>query len=218
MAKVEVTLALPESWFPLPPGVATDEEVVEWATETAYRAWRLRADAGVPEEAVPPGAGERLVVELAGLAANLRDQVDIDGGDYAAVWLPVPELGVVNAVVVVQSAPRSQERSPERFADVLLEMTEHVASGHAPLQSQRLEGEVPAGTVRGLHSMVGVAQPATGTAALEERTCFGVFPTALEETMVEVLFIAERTASFDDMPAETLELLSSLEVRLLEDA
>jgi len=214
--KVEVSLSLPEAWFPLPPG--EDADLVSWATETAYRAWRLRADAGVPESAVPPGAGERLVVELTGLAFSVREQVDLDDGDYAAVWLPVPELGVVNAVVVLQSAPSSAERSPERFADTLLAMAERPAPEHGVLHTQRLEGEIPAGIVRGLHSMLGVMQPDVGVAALEERTCFGVFPRAAEGTMVEVLFAAERAASFDDMPAETLDLLSTLEVRVVGSA
>lgn len=217
MTKVEVSLSLPTAWFPLP-GAGSDAEIVEWATETAYRAWRLRADAGVPEEAVAPGAGERLVVELAGLAANVREQVDVEDGDYAAVWLPVPELGVVNAVVIVQSAPRSPERSLDRFADVLLAMTEDAASGDGHLHAQQLEAEIPAGPVRGLHSMLGVSRAETGTVALEERTCFGVFPPDLDGTMVEVLFIAERAASFDDMPTETLALLSTLEVRVVEPA
>lgn len=212
--QVEVTLALPEAWFPLPAGEVTDGEIVEWANSTAYRAWRLRADAGVPEEAVPPGAGERLVVELAGLAANVRDQVGLGDGDYAAVWLPAPELGVVHAVVIVQSAARSQERSPERFADVLLEMTEKSVSGHAPLHVQRLEGEIPAGAVRGLHSLIGISQTELGTAALEERAWFGVFPPDMADYMVEVLFIAERPASFEDMPTETLAILANLEVRI----
>lgn len=214
VTKVEVSLPLPPAWFTIPPGDPTSPDIVEWASETAYRAWRLRADAGVPEEAVAPGAGERLVVELTGLAASVREQIDDGDGDFAAVWLPVPELGVLNAVVIVQSAPRSPERSLERFADVLLEMTTEAAGGEAYLHAERLEGEIPAGPVRGLHSMLGISQAETGTAALEERTCFGVFPPALDQTMVEVLFVAERAASFDDMPTETLDLLTGLEVRL----
>ena len=209
--KVEVTLSLPEAWFALPAG--PDADVVAWATETAYQAWRLRADAGVPESAVAPGAGERLVVELAGLAANVREQVDLGSGDYAAAWIPVPELGVVNAVVLVQSAPRSPERSPERFADAMLAHLEQEPVQDAHLHTERIEGEVPAGLVRGLHSMLAVAGSDVGTAALEERMSLGVFPPDLP-TMVEVLFVAERVASFADMPTETLALLSTLEVRV----
>ncbi len=212
--KVEVTLSLPEAWFALPAG--PDADVVAWATDTAYRAWRLRADAGVPESAVAPGAGERLVVELAGLAVNVREQVDLSNGDYAAAWVPAPEFGVVSAVVLVQSAPRSPDRSPERFAEALLAHHAQQPGQDAHLHTQRLEGEVPAGLVRGLHTMLAVAETETGVAALEERVSLGVFPDGLD-TMVEVLFVAERVASFEDMPAETLALLSTLAVRVVEN-
>ncbi|MDQ2625022.1 MAG: hypothetical protein M3Y20_07675, partial [Actinomycetota bacterium] len=70
---VELSLRLPEGWFPLPLEPETD--LVEWASDTAYSAWRRRAEAGVPEEAVGPDAGRRLVVELAGLAQNVREQL-----------------------------------------------------------------------------------------------------------------------------------------------
>lgn len=218
MSKVRVSLGLPESWFVIPATLESDAEIAEWANETAYRAWRLRADAGVPEEAVSPGAGERLVVELAGLAANLRQQVDVAAGDFAAVWLPVPELGVLNAVVIVRSAARTGERTVENFADALAAAAETAVEGHAQLNSQRLEAELPAGPVRGVHSMLAVAQPDGGLAALEERTWLGVFPSAHADVMVEVLFIAERVASFDDMPAETLALLGNLEIDVEEAA
>lgn len=214
MRQVEVTLGLPEEWFPVPSGMGSEAEIVAWANETALAAWRLRADAGTPEEAVLPGAGERLVVELATLAFNLGDTDDVDEGDVAAVWVPVPELGVVNAVVLARPAPRTGQRTPGEYADALLAVTEGGAEGHAPLHVQRLEGEVPAGAVHGLHAMIGVAQHDKATTALEERTHFGVFPETHDDVMVEVTFVASRVASFDDMPTETLGLLSTLAVRV----
>lgn len=214
MPRVEAALALPVEWFVVPGDLDSDEAIVEWCTQTAYDAWRLRADAGVPEEAVLPGAGERLVVELAGLVASVREQLDVDGGDHAAVWLPAPEFGVVSAVVLVQPGPRTGEREISRYADVLLDGTESAATGHAPAFAQRLESDIPAGPVRGVHSMLGVLEESTRTVALEERTSYGVFPRDHEEIMIEVLFIAARTAAFEDMPAETLELLSTLQVRV----
>lgn len=213
MTPLDISLTLPEGWFALPRASASDQELVDWALATAGEAWSLRVAAGATEESVAPGAQERLVLELGGLAYNVREQVDTGQGHYAAVWVPAPELGVVTAVVIVQSAPRSAERSLDRFADALQELTEQSAEGYPHLFTQRLEGEVAAGPVRGLHSMLGVPETSTGTAALEERTSFGVFPPELPEAMVEVHFIAEKPTAFGDMPSETLDLLASLEVR-----
>lgn len=200
-------------WLCLPrfDSPAVFSAIVDWATRTAYAAWRLQADAEVPESAVAPGAGERLVVELTGLAYNVREQVAVDGGDYGAVWVPVPQLGIVNAVVVLQTTARSAERSPERYAETLRAHVEG-SSEHAVLHTEPLESEIAAGPVRGLHMMIGVTQPELGTAALEERTAFAVFPHGHEEVMVDVMFASERAASFENMPSETLELLARLEV------
>ena len=211
---IEVSLSLPESWFALPLG--RDADLVAWAGETAYAAWRLRADAGVPESAVLPGAGERLVVELTGLAASVHEQVTLGEDAFAAVWLPMPELGVVNAVVVGQVADRSPERSPDTFVDTLLALADGPDLEHAVMHTQPLSAEIPLGDVRGLHAMIAVVQPDTGVSALEERTTFGVFPPDVDTYMVEVLFASERAASFGDMPTETLALLSALEVRAVE--
>jgi len=208
---VELSLRLPENWFPVPLDPRVD--LVEWATETAYTAWRLRSDAGVPEEAVGPDAGRRLVVELAGLAHNLREQLGEGqpGSSHTGVWLPVPELGVVSAVVIAQIAARSAERSPERFAAALEELAESPSPGSGHLHTQRLESELGGAPLRGLHSMTGLMDPEAGVAVLEERTCFGVFPDDCAE-MVEILFIAERPAAFEDMPSQTLALLEGLEL------
>ncbi|NLF04425.1 MAG: hypothetical protein GX593_05410 [Actinomycetales bacterium] len=213
----DFSLALPPEWFSVPLDPTVD--IVEWATETAYRAWRLRADAGVPEDAVAHDAGRRLVVELAGLAHNLREQLggSAVGSALVSAWLPIPELGVVSAVVIVQAAERSVERSPERFAATLEELTQSPEPGAGYLHTARLEGDLRSMPLRGLHSMVGLMDPEAGVAVLEERTCFGVFPEGAD-AMVEVLFVAERPASFEDMPAQTRELLEGLEVSLAEAA
>jgi len=214
---VELSLRLPQNWFSLPLDPTVDP--VEWASETAYAAWRLRADAGVPEAAVGPDAGRRLVIELAGLAHNVREQLGVGspGLSHASVWLPVPELGVVSAVVIAQIAERSADRSPERFAAALEELSESPAPGAGHLHSQRLESELDGTPVRGLHSMIGLMDPEVGVAALEERTCFGVFPEDCAD-MAEVLFIAERPAAFDDMARETLDMLAGLELATADAA
>lgn len=211
---VEVSLDLPENWFEIPVTYGADEELVDWATGTALAAWQLRAAAGFPEEAVFPDAGRNVAVELAGIALGLRAQLSGVEREHATAfaWVPLPEMGFVSAVVVAQLAERSPERSPERFTATLEELSE-AASGplSGDVHRQRVEGDFGGDPLRGLHSMVGHFDPEAGVAVLEERICFGIFPRDCAE-MVEVLFIAERPAAFEDMPSETYALLDGLRV------
>ena len=123
----------------------------------------------------------------------------------------------MSAVVIAQIAERSADRSPERFAAALEELTEAPAPGAGHLHSQRLESEVGGTPVRGLHSMIGLMDHEAGVAALEERTCFGVFPDDCAD-MAEVLFIAERPAAFENMAQQTLDMLEGLELAAADAA
>lgn len=211
---VEISLRLPAGWFEVP--LQGDEgDLVEWASGVAHAAWRVRADAGVPEDAVFPDAGRNVVIELTSLALNLREQLAgaAPGLVEAHAWVPLPEMGIVSAVVIGQIAERSPERSPERFAATLEALSDAESSG--ALHRERLEGDLGGDPLRGLHSMVGHLDPESGVAALEERTCFGFFPAGCAE-MAEILFIAERPAAFEDMPTETYALLDGLELAVAE--
>jgi len=214
---VEVSLRLPQPWFEIPVIEIDDEGIVEWASETALSAWKLREAAGYSEEAVFPDAGRNLVVELSSLVLNLREQLAgaQRGLLEAHVLLQLPEMGIVSAVAIAQLAERSTERSPERFVETLESMADASDPQSGDIHRQRLDGDLGGDPLRGLHSMVGHFDPDTGVAMLEERTCFGVFPSGCDE-MIEVLFIAERPAAFADMPTETYALLDGLEISAVD--
>lgn len=216
---VELSLELPAGWFEIPVTHGADAELAGWATSTAHDAWQLRAAAGVSEEAVFPDAGRNVAVELASLALNLRSQLaGVEQGHAVAhAWVPLPEMGFVSAVVVAQLAERSEERSPHRYVATLEALADAAGSGSGDVHRERLEGDLGGDTLRGLHSMVGHYDPDAGVAALEERTCFGIFPAHSTE-MIEVLFIAERPAAFEDMPTETYALLEGLRVGVVDAA
>ncbi|BDZ41248.1 hypothetical protein GCM10025865_05470 [Paraoerskovia sediminicola] len=207
---LDVSLVLPEGWFALPAASARDAGWVE-ALAGSMAEGAGGAPAGDPESAAEHGDAQepgRTPEEL--LADQLRAVVEVvdevgQTGLRAAVLVRRPQHGVVDALLtfVVHDGV-----TPEEFVDELRRAPE---SDDSYLLVEPLESEIPAGTVRGAHLMIGHldAERGEGVAHLEERVVVGVFPPD-SGAMVEVNVVSSSVGTFEDAPAEVLGVLTGL--------
>lgn len=191
----EYGLALPAGWHLLPVGPASSS----WASELA--------------EDVVEGAevAEAMRAAFAAQLEEVKAAVDATGvrGARTAVRVPVPAEPVVQAMLTLALG---RDLGVDGYEEQLGHVVEADPSAQI-MGSQRVVAEIPAGSVRGAHFLIGHLPDDADEAGvhLEERVHLGVFPPGSPD-MVDVTAIAASIGAFDDLPAFVVGLLDDLRV------
>lgn len=119
-------------------------------------------------------------------------------------------LGVLLTFQVVETEP---EQGPDWYEANARALVEQGAPRALTLRLDTWQGDIPAGRFVGVHQVSQYLAPDDESGWVESRTMFGVFPPNASE-MVQFTFTTADLAAFADMPAETQEIVSSLELDL----
>lgn len=216
---VEYELSLPADWLVVPSEIP---DVPGWAAQAADglithsgRSTEPVDVSGVPfaqgddEASTTVDVSELLARQLAAVVTAVRETGT--SGTRTLVLARRPDLGTVDAMVNIAL---HRQVAPETFVRELEDMVSQ-SEEQEYLFAQEVKGEVPVGSVRGAHLMIGHLDPTLGEgiAHLEERVALGVFPNGSAD-MLEVTAIANSVGAFDDMPTEIVDLFTGLNVTL----
>ncbi|ROS76736.1 hypothetical protein [Cellulomonas sp. PhB143] len=221
------TLRLPEDWY----GVPADD-VPGWAAELAGLLVASDDDgpAGVAADGAPDGGpdGARdpsdrsapadvvraaLVDELCAVGSSLAGLGD--PAARAAVWVPRPGSGGAAAMLVLAPVQDAALAGAQAYEDELVARL--TADPRVLARSLRaVEGDTPAGAVRGVHAVVEVArEDGSPDAVLEERAVLGVLAPGCSDVL-EATVLSSSLVEFDDLPAQALAVLDGLSL-VVED-
>lgn len=117
-------------------------------------------------------------------------------------------LGVLLTFQVVETEPGQGADWYEANARTLVEQS---APDSSTLRLDTWQGDFPAGRFVGVHQVSQYFPLEAESGWVESRTMFGVFPPNANE-MVQFTFTTADLATFGDMPAETQEIVKSLEL------
>ena len=195
---LDLRIQISDGFYP----VRLDEDLDsdEWAREV------------VADVATQTGSVDRedsLVSELEDLRIRLLAQLN----PYltAAVYVR-PEvfmsLGVLLTFQVVGTEPG---QGPDWYEENARALIAQAAPDSSTLKLDTWQGDLPAGRFVGVHQVSQYFPVDEESGWVESRTMFGVFPPNANE-MVQFTFTTADLATFGDMPAETQEIVKSLEL------
>jgi len=174
-------------------------------------AWAREVVADVAAQSGSVDHEDSLVGELEDLRIRLLAQLN----PYLTAAVSVrPEdfmsLGVLLTFQVVDVEP---DQGPDWYEENARALVEAGTPDALTLRLNTWQGEIPAGRFVGVHQVSQYLVPGDEPGWVESRTMFGVFPPNSNE-MVQFTFTTADLATFVDMPAETQEIVSSLELDL----
>ncbi|TPW75031.1 hypothetical protein [Schumannella soli] len=177
------------------------------------------------ETAGADGAGARLTAELGveGPAAeSLRSQLDElqrelqsidDPGMTAVVWAPYPETGTIACSLTFRLAEIGRDDTAEVFAAEMEQDAGAADDGYQFAEVGVWQHDIPAGRMVGARQLILDGDAETGRVV--DRVLYGVFVPGARQ-MVQLIFTAAGVGSFEDIAAETQEIVATLRVRTEE--
>ncbi|MET4638636.1 hypothetical protein [Mycetocola sp. 2940] len=182
-------LHLPDDWFEVELGSA---DPTAWLGSLGLE-FTDRADATAMSRAL----------------AAIRETFVEDSVDWAALYLPQPNNGIIGAAMIVDVFELDVDDSPESY----LEFVE----SHRDLRTPELDISAfstwrsahPSGELIGYSHLALVTPDPDAESSLEERAVFAVFPPG-ESRMVRITFRTARLGAFADMTTETSAIVNAM--------
>jgi hypothetical protein len=136
------------------------------------------------------------------------------GDDVGAqVYLPAPEMGVINALMTYERILLETDDTPESF---LAETDAHAgdrAPGYEIRGYESWRAPHPVGELVGFTHLTAITLPDEDTATLEQRVVFAIFPPGAGQ-MVQVVFRSVFLGAFGNMVEETSAIVDTLRVKM----
>jgi hypothetical protein len=168
----------------------------------------------------PGSLAARLASEEAatrGLAARLAAVQETMRGMEApqltaAVWVPKPDSGDIASILAFGLVELVAGQDPALYRVALAADEGRSEDGVDFLDVRTWEARIDAGICVGAYNKIAHARPGTPT-VVEERTVFGVFPPRSKQ-MIECIFIAQSSSSYDDIVEQTQAVVGTVTVVL----
>ncbi|WP_022882974.1 hypothetical protein [Gryllotalpicola ginsengisoli] len=188
-------------------GFATSAEWHEVPLDGSALDWpsALASQLGTPED----GRAAALREQLRILQENLLPagaELDLT----AAVWIPYPETGSVNAVMGFSLLPMVEGLSVADAAEALARFEEQDDESMY-LVVEQWQGTVDVGAFAASRQALVNPEPDDEQGWMEERVDFVVLPTGARQ-MVHVFFSTDNVIAFEDIAAQTTELVATMTV------
>jgi hypothetical protein len=194
---VDIAIGTFEGWHPV--ALASDFGAATWADE-------LVAELKVDSEASDLADG------LRGIQAALHE-LHPDDAIGAQVFLPAPEMGVINALMTYERILLETDDTPESF---LAETASHAndrVPGYEVRGYEEWRAPHPVGELVGFTHLAAITQPGEDQATLEQRVVFAIFPPGAGQ-MVQVVFRSVFLGAFGNMVEETSAIVDTLRIKL----
>lgn len=141
--------------------------------------------------------------------ASIRETFVEDSVDWAALYLPQPNGGIIAAAMIVDVFALDVDDSPESY----LEFVE----SHRDLRTPQLDISAfstwrsahPSGELIGYSHLALVTPEPDSESSLEERAVFAVFPPGAAQ-MIRITFRTARLGAFVDMTTETSAIVNAM--------